>query len=100
MQLHVNVLRNMNQPMYEAIGADKGFDSVGAQSGIAKEILYLLNDGSISDIIPKMICIQRIPMIGWNWLQGCSLSKAVVYNGCSSDVPGGSMIRGKVCSSS
>lgn len=61
MQLHVNVLRNMNQPMYEAIGADKGFDSVGAQSGIAKEILYLLNDGSISDIIPKMILYSTNP---------------------------------------
>lgn len=61
MQLHVNVLRNMNRPMYEAIGADKGFDSVGAQSGIAKEILYLLNDGSIADIIPKMILYSTNP---------------------------------------
>ena len=47
MQLHVNVLRNMNQPMYEAIGADKGFDSVGAQSGIAKEILQYFQSGSL-----------------------------------------------------
>lgn len=42
MQIHANVLRNMNLPMYEDIGADKGFDSVGTQSGIAKELLYLL----------------------------------------------------------
>ena len=61
MQIHANVLRNMNLPMYEDIGADKGFDSVGTQSGIAKELLYLLNDGSISSCIPKMILYSTNP---------------------------------------
>lgn len=61
MQLHVNVLRNMNQPMYKAIGADKGFDSVGSQAGIAKEILFLLNDGSVANIIPKIILYSTNP---------------------------------------
>lgn len=61
MQLHVNVLRNMNQQMYQKIGADKGFDSVGAQSGITKELLYLLNAGNIAGIIPKMILYSTNP---------------------------------------
>lgn len=61
MQLHMNVLRNMNKPMFDAIGADKGFDSVGSQTGIAKEILLLLNDGSIANAIPKTILYSTNP---------------------------------------
>ncbi|WP_296828838.1 glucuronate isomerase [uncultured Megasphaera sp.] len=61
MQLHVNVLRNMNQSMYRAIGADKGFDSAGSQSGIARELLYLLNDGVASDVLPKTILYSTNP---------------------------------------
>ena len=61
MQLHMNVLRNMNKPMFDKIGADKGFDSVGSQTGIAKEILLLLNDGSVANAIPKTILYSTNP---------------------------------------
>lgn len=61
MQLHINVLRNMNLPMFKKLGADKGYDSVGSQSGIAGEVMKLLSAASVTGCIPKMILYSTNP---------------------------------------
>lgn len=55
MQIHMNVIRSANKPMFDRIGPDTGFDSVGDQPGIAGEIITLLSEAEKSDRIPKMI---------------------------------------------
>jgi len=54
MQLHIGALRNNNRRMFDAIGADTGFDSIN--DGIyAKQLSTLLNDLDKSDELPKTI---------------------------------------------
>lgn len=55
MQYHVNVLRNANPPMYQKLGPDTGFDSIGSQSQIAGELMKLMSQMAIDDTIPKTI---------------------------------------------
>lgn len=61
MQLHINVLRNMNPPMFAKLGADKGYDSVGSQPGIAGEIMKLLSRASVDERIPQTILYSTNP---------------------------------------
>lgn len=61
MQFHINVLRNINTPQFTKLGADKGFDSAGSESGISVEIMKLLNEGSVENIIPKTILYSTNP---------------------------------------
>ncbi len=61
MQFHVNVLRNMNTPMYKQLGADKGFDSVGSQSGISGELMRLFDAAGQAGGIPKSILYSTNP---------------------------------------
>ncbi|MCI1858813.1 MAG: glucuronate isomerase [Sporolactobacillus sp.] len=55
MQIHMNVIRNANVPMFKKIGPDTGYDSVGTQADIAEQIMRLLIDAEQSDAIPKLI---------------------------------------------
>ncbi|MCO7124720.1 glucuronate isomerase [Sporolactobacillus shoreicorticis] len=55
MQIHMNVIRNANTPMFAKLGPDTGFDSVGFQSDIAGQIMNLLMNAEQTDSIPKMI---------------------------------------------
>lgn len=61
MQFHVNVIRNRNTPMFQKLGVNMGFDSVGSQSGIANELMQLLDDASKEDAIPKTILYSTNP---------------------------------------
>lgn len=55
MQLHINVNRSINVPMFEELGPDTGFDSMGTQPDMVKEITELYRQASKDDRIPKTI---------------------------------------------
>lgn len=66
MQYHINVLRNANLPMFQKLGADTGFDSMGSQPGIAGEMMKLMSDAEADDRIPKTIFYSTNPN---DWLE-------------------------------
>lgn len=55
MQYHMNVLRNANGPMFDKIGPDTGFDSIGSEYGISREIMKLMSHMVKENAIPKTI---------------------------------------------
>ncbi|QIL51179.1 glucuronate isomerase [Weissella coleopterorum] len=55
MQMHVNVNRSINVPMFEKLGPDTGFDSMGTQSDMVQELTKLYHQASKDDRIPKTI---------------------------------------------
>lgn len=55
MQLHVNVNRSINVPMFEKLGSDTGFDSMGTQPDMVQELTKLYKQASKDDRIPKTI---------------------------------------------
>ncbi|MCH4058032.1 MAG: glucuronate isomerase [Lactobacillaceae bacterium] len=55
MQFHINSARNLNQPQFAKIGADTGFDSMGAQPDMVTEFQKLLVTMCAEDNIPKTI---------------------------------------------
>ncbi|MFD1672655.1 glucuronate isomerase [Agrilactobacillus yilanensis] len=61
MQFHINAIRNANKPMFEKIGANTGFDSMGTQADIAQEMMKLLIDMQAENNIPKTILYSLNP---------------------------------------
>ncbi len=60
MQLHIGALRNNNRKMYEAIGADTGFDSINDLC-IAEKLSAFLNNLEYDDCLPKTILYTLNP---------------------------------------
>lgn len=54
MQLHMNAIRNNNTKMFEKLGPDTGFDSVGDGS-VALKLSKLLNAMNEENLLPKTI---------------------------------------------
>lgn len=61
MQFHINVIRNANLPMFNKVGPDTGFDSMGGQPDIAQEMMKLYMDMGNADAIPKTIFYSLNP---------------------------------------
>lgn len=61
MQFHINVMRNANQLMFQKLGPDTGFDSIGSQEDIAEEVIKLINDGFKENNIPQIILYSTNP---------------------------------------
>ncbi|ASG79928.1 glucuronate isomerase [Lactiplantibacillus pentosus] len=55
MQFHINSIRDLNQPMYEQLGPDTGYDAVGTQPDIAGEMQKLYSKMQLTHDIPKSI---------------------------------------------
>lgn len=66
MQYHANVVRNANKPMFDKIGADGGYDSVGTQPDIAFQLMELLKDMQAENSVPKTILYSLNPN---DWMQ-------------------------------
>ncbi|MEE5988150.1 glucuronate isomerase [Ligilactobacillus equi] len=66
MQFHVNVIRDVNGPMFKKLGANTGFDSMGTQANIAGEMMKLYSDAADQGIIPKTIFYSTNPN---DWMQ-------------------------------
>jgi len=66
MQFHVNATRNANRPMFKKIGADAGYDSMGTQPDIAKQLMDLLTDMQDEDNVPRTILYSLNPN---DWMQ-------------------------------
>jgi glucuronate isomerase len=60
MQLHIGALRNNSRRMYEAIGADTGFDSIN-DTVFAANLSALMNDLDHTDELPKTIIYTLNP---------------------------------------
>ena len=60
MQIHFGALRNNNLRMYEQLGADAGFDSIGDPS-VATNLSLLLNALEYEDSLPKTILYTLNP---------------------------------------
>ena len=60
MQLHMNTIRNNNEKMYKALGADTGFDSIN-DGAVAKEIAGLMGEMSKTSQLPKTILYSLNP---------------------------------------
>ena len=60
MQLHYNCLRNPNTKMFEQLGADMGFDTIGANNGSPK-LAKLLDRLYYEDSLPKTIIYSLDP---------------------------------------
>lgn len=54
MQLHIGAMRNNNSSMYEKLGADSGFDSIG-DTPIAAPLSNLLDSMEREDHLPKTV---------------------------------------------
>lgn len=54
MQIHIGAIRNNNTKMYERLGVDTGFDSIGDLC-IAKDLSMLLDSFAKNDTLPKTI---------------------------------------------
>ncbi|MDE9448610.1 glucuronate isomerase, partial [Xenorhabdus bovienii] len=54
MQLHIGALRNNNTRMFNLLGADSGFDSIG-DNPIAYPLSRLLDEMDMTDELPKTI---------------------------------------------
>ncbi|WP_283680256.1 glucuronate isomerase [Lentilactobacillus sp. Marseille-Q4993] len=61
MQFHMNAIRNANKPMFEKIGADGGFDSMGTQADITDHFMKLLTKMQTKDELPRMILYSLNP---------------------------------------
>lgn len=60
MQIHINVIRNNNERMFNALGADTGFDSIN-DATVAKEISGLMNEMAKTSQLPKTILYSLNP---------------------------------------
>lgn len=60
MQLHIGAIRNNNTPMFEKLGPDTGFDSIGDAS-IAEQLSNLLNLFHTQGSLPKTIIYNLNP---------------------------------------
>lgn len=60
MQLHVSALRNNNRRMFEALGADTGFDSIGVYS-LGEKLSRLLDTLEYEGALPKTILYSLNP---------------------------------------
>lgn len=54
MQLHIGALRNNNTKMFNKLGPDTGFDSIG-DGQVAEKLSRFLNSLSLKDALPKTI---------------------------------------------
>ncbi|GAB6093230.1 glucuronate isomerase [Furfurilactobacillus curtus] len=61
LQYHINVNRSQNQPMFNKIGPNTGFDSVGTQSDITDQLTKLFYDAQAKQILPKTIMYSLNP---------------------------------------
>lgn len=66
MQSHINAIRSANRPMFNKVGADTGFDSMGTQANMAQEMMRLFSAAQDQDLIPKVIIYPLNPN---DWLQ-------------------------------
>lgn len=55
MQFHINSIRDLNQPMFDQLGPDTGYDAVGTQPDIAGEMQKLYSKMQLTHDIPKSI---------------------------------------------
>ena len=60
MQLHVSAIRNNNRRMFERLGPDTGFDSIGVFS-LAEKLSRLLDTLECEDSLPKTILYSLNP---------------------------------------
>lgn len=61
MQMHLGALRNNNSRMFDRLGADTGFDSMG-DAGFAKPLNQMLNALDKDNQLPKTIIYNVNPM--------------------------------------
>lgn len=61
MQIHFGVLRNVNSPMFDKLGADTGYDIIGGRTSIT-ELAKLLNLLESGDNLPRMILYSVNPV--------------------------------------
>ncbi|MCZ3394275.1 glucuronate isomerase, partial [Enterococcus faecium] len=73
MQFHINSGRDLNTPMYEKLGPDTGFDSMGTQPDIVTGLQKLLTEMSTKDITPKMIFYSLNPN---DWMEIATLMQS------------------------
>ncbi len=81
MQLHIGALRNNNRRMFEALGADVGFDSVN-DLAIAEKLSAFLNSLEYDGVLPRTVIYNLNPkdnyvigtMIG-NFQKGPAIGK-------------------------
>jgi glucuronate isomerase len=66
MQFHNNVLRSINHPMFEKIGPDTGFDSMGTQPDMIDQIQKLFTRMKDEHALPKIIFYSLNPN---DWMQ-------------------------------
>ena len=73
MQFHINSLRDANKPMYEKLGPDTGFDSMGTQPDIVDGIQKLMTKMSAEGVVPKMIFYSLNPN---DWMELATLMQS------------------------
>lgn len=61
LQYHVNVARSQNKPMFDKIGPNTGFDSVGTQADLTEQIRRLFYNAQAHEILPKTIFYSLNP---------------------------------------
>ncbi|MCH4171775.1 MAG: glucuronate isomerase [Lactobacillus sp.] len=61
LQYHVNVARSQNKPMFDKIGPNTGFDSVGTQADLSEQIRRLFYNAQTKGIMPKTIFYSLNP---------------------------------------
>lgn len=61
LQYHVNVARSQNKPMFDKIGPNTGFDSVGTQADLTEQVRRLFYDAQTKGILPKTIFYSLNP---------------------------------------
>lgn len=61
MQIHANCFRNDSTVSFRAIGPDAGFDSVGDQPGIARELKCLFDAAQQAAALPRVILYSLNP---------------------------------------
>lgn len=61
LQYHVNVARSQNKPMFDKIGPNTGFDSVGTQADLTEQIRQLFYHAQAKGIMPKTIFYSLNP---------------------------------------
>jgi glucuronate isomerase len=78
MQFHLNAARNLNHPMFNKIGADTGFDSMGSQPDIVIQMQRLYYEMADQNIIPKSIFYSLNPN---DWLSLTTMMQSFQGNG-------------------